>query len=297
VLIYPEGQTSAIRGDLIVRVVLRSDLTPIPQTVEIELRDAPETQALTEGSRIRAGRQELEFLIVKNAGSGDSGKTSGDQPVKTRSIVGLLASCAPIARRTQRSTVRYNAALGDIYRACGAQVRIESDFTVPVFACYKGMTPSFEVAKALQEEAGALVLENGRIAFRRLAELIKSDPVATLREDSTQSVESQFLEQHLVPFAFSTGPDAGFLTGRAEGGHGVLYRPRADVRILNNLGTALIMRRKVQSAFAPHVLAGMRFDVAGKPLVVITAAHCFEGGADGDGGQQYTRLWLGEVTK
>lgn len=296
-LVYPQGSDSALSGDLIIRVVLRSDLTPMPQTVEVEVRDSAQTRSIKSGSLIKVGRQGAEFLVVKNGSSGDMGRTSGDMAIKTRSIVGLLASCAPVAQRTQRSIVRYGASLGEIYRACGAQVRIDSDFTVPAFACYKGMTPSFEIAKALQEEAGALVMDHGRIAFRRLTEMLQAKPIATLREDSTRSMNSGFLEQHLVPFAFSTGPDAGFVTGRAEGGHGVLYRPRADTRILNNLGTALIMRRKVPSEFAPHILAGMRFDVAGKPMVVITAAHRFEGGADGDGGQQDTQLWLGEVAR
>lgn len=296
-LIYPEGQDTPIRGDLLIRCVLRSDLTPIPQSVEIEFREATETLALTEGSRIKVGRQGAEFLIIKNSPSGDTGLTAGEKPVRKRSIVGLLDSCAPIAKRTQRSIIRNSASLGEIYRACGAQVKIDSEFTVQNFACFKGMTPSFEIAKALQEEAGVLVLVRGRVSFRRLTELLKSDPVVTLREDSTESVNSEFLEQHLVPFAFSTDAAAAFVTGRAEGGHGVMYRPRADVRTLNNLGTALIMRRKLQSDFAPHVLAGMRVDVAAKPMVVITAAHCFEGGADGDGGQQYTRLWLGEVNQ
>ena len=292
-LIYPAGKDSALRGDLIIRAVLRSDLTPVPQSIELEVRESIDTQGLTTGSIVRAGRQSLEFLIVKNSASGDTGRTTGDQPIKTRSIVGLLASCAPIAQRTQRSIVRYGASLGEIYRACGAQVKIDSEFSVQAFACFKGMTPSFEVAKVLQEEAGVLVLEGSRVGFRRLS---KVAPIVTLREDSTQQVESDFLERHYVPFAFSTGPDSEFLTGRAEGGHGVMYRPRADVRVLNNLGRVLIMRRKVQSDFAPHLLAGMRIDVAAKPFVIITAAHCFEGGADGDGGQQYTRRWLGEIS-
>jgi hypothetical protein len=296
-LIYPEGRDSALSSALIIRSVLRSDLVPIPQNVELELRDTPETRLIKEGGIVKVGRQEAEFIVVKNAPSGDTGKTSNNQPVRTRKIVGLLASCASVAKRAQKSTIRYGASLGEIYRACGAQLKIDSDFTVPVFACYKGMTPSFEIAKALQEEAGALVMTRGRIEFRRLAELVKAEPIATLREDSTEAVESEFLEQHLVPFAFSTGDDGAFLSGRAEGGHGVLYRPRADVRILNNLGLALIMRRVVQSDFAPHIMAGHRFDVAGTAYVVITAAHCYTGGADGDGGEQYTRLWLGEVRK
>lgn len=296
-LIYPEGADSALRSDLIVRSVLRSDLTPMPQTVEMELRDTLDTEPIVNGSKIKVGREEAEFLIIKNSPGGDSGRTQGDRPVKTRKLTGVLAPCAPIIQRTQRSIMRYGASLGEIYRACGAQVTIERDFTVGVFACFKGMTPSFEIAKALQEEAGALVMVDGKVAFRRLAEMLDQDAAVTLREDSTEGVDSEFLERHKVPFAFSTDPTGALIETRAEVGRGVLYRPRADTRILNNLSTALILRRKARSDFAPHMMAGMRVDIAGRPFAVITAVHVADGGADGGGGEQYTQLWLGEVVK
>lgn len=296
-LIYPAGAQSSLRGDLLVRSILRSDLTPIPQTVEIEVRDTIDVEPLKQGATLRVGREAAEFIIVKSSPGGDSGKTQGDRPVKTRKIVALLASCVSIAEPLQRSVVRHGSTLGDIYRACGAQVRMESDFTIPTFACFKGMTPAFEIAKALQEEAGALVMSQGKVWFRRLNEMMEADAVATLREDSAQGVESAFLERHSVPFAFSTTPANALLTGPAEGGRGVIYRPRADARVLSNLATVLVMRRKVTSDFAPHIMAGMRFDIAQERYVVITAAHVFEAGADGDGGQQYSRLWLGKVVK
>lgn len=296
-LVQPSGASSSLRGDLIVRAVLRSDLTPIPQTIELEVREAIDTEPLKEGTTFKAGRDGTEFIVVKSSPGGQSGNTQGDRPVATRKLVGIIASCAAIARPLTRSVVRYGATLGDIYRACGAQVQIESDFTVPVFTCYKGMTPSFEMAKALQEEAGALVLREGKVQFKRLSEMLEAEASATLREDSAKGIESQFLQQHAVPFGFTTAPDNALQAGRAEGGNGATYRPRGDARILNNLATALIMRRKVESSYAPHLTAGMRMDIGEKRFVVITAAHAHDAGADGDGGRQETRLWLGELVK
>lgn len=294
-LIYAPGATAPIRGDLLVRAVLRSDLTPVPQTIEFEVRDTIDSTAIKTGALCRVGREGLEFLIIKETAGGDDGRTQGDRPVKSRQFVGILASCAPVASCLQRSIVRYSSPLGEIYRACGAQVRIDSEFTVSVFAAYKGMVPSFEIAKALQEEAGALVVIDGRVSFRRLADMTAQAAVVTMSESSAIAVESEFMERHAVPFAFSTNASGGFEMGRSESGRNVIYRPRASQRILNNLSTALIMRRKAQSAFAPHIMAGMRVDIAQKPYVVITAAHVFEAGGDGQEGEQTTRLWLGEV--
>jgi|GEM_PF-3807412 len=46
--------------------------------------------------------------------------------------------------------------------------------------------------------------------------------------------------------------------------------------------------------FTRLVLAGDLIEfVGGVPLVIITAAHVFESGADGGETNQYTRLWLG----
>lgn len=296
-LIYPPGSDIPLRGDLLVRSVLRSDLTPIPQTVEFEVRDTLDSVKIKAGAVCRVGREGAEFLIVKEHAGGDDGRTQGDRPVKSRQFIGLLSACAPVAEPLQRSVVRYGSSLGDIYRACGAQVRIDSDFTVSVFACYKGLTPAFEIAKALQEEAGALVVVNGRVSFRRLADMTQDKAVISLKEDSAQAIESGFLERHTVPFAFSTKADGGFEVGRSESGRGVVYRPRAAPRILNNLSTALIMRRKLQSSYAPHIMAGMRVDIAEVPYIVITAAHVFEAAGDGQEGEQTTRLWLGQVVK
>lgn len=296
-LIYPPGSDNPLRGDLLVRAVLRSDLTPIPQTVEFEVRDTPDSAGIKVGAVCRVGRERFEFLIIKKLAGGDDGRTQGDRPVKSNQFVGILASCAPVASCLQRSVVRYGSSLGDIYRACGAQVRIDSDFSVGVFACYKGMVPTFEIAKALQEEAGALIVTNGRVSFRRLADMTAGPAVISMKEDSTLAVNSDFIERHSVPFAFSTNAAGGFEVGRAESSRGVMYRPRATPRILNNLSTALIMRRKAQSSFAPHIMAGMRVNVADVPFVIITAAHVFEAGGDGQEGEQATRLWLGQVVK
>lgn len=296
-LIYPPGSDTPLRGDLMVRTVFRSDLTPIPQSIEFEVRDTIDSAKIKTGAIVRFGSELTEFVIVKESSGGEDGRTQGDRTVTGRQFVGLLASCAPVASATQRSVVRYGATLGEIYRACGAQIRIDSDFSVPVFACYKGMVPTFELAKALHEEAGSLVINKGRLSFIRLDDMAAVPVALTLRDDSAPSIRSEFLERHLVPFAFSTSASGGFTIGKSESGRWAVYRPRSPARILNNLSTALILRRKLQIAYTPGILAGMRVDIAQKPYTVITAAHVFEAGGNGAEGDQLTQLWLGEVVK
>lgn len=292
-LIRPADGGAGLGSDVVTRVILRTDMTPIPATIEIEARRIAQVERiLSEGQRILVGDAKGEFTIIKSQQVANNSPLQGEYPTSGLKVIGMLSSCEPIARRLQRSVIRENAPLGEIYRACGAQVRIGSDFNVPRFSCFVGMTPSFEVAKVLQEEAGALIYADGAVTYRRLGELIAQSAALTVPDAATEILSSDFLERHAVPFAFSTDAAGAIVSGRREASRGVHYQPRADQRIVNNLGQALLQRRKMRTAFTPSLQAGSRIDVGSSRMVVITAAHVF----DAIGGDQYTQAWLGELS-
>lgn len=289
------GQSQPLRGDVLVRAVLRSDMTPIPQTIEIEVRDVTETQGLAEGSLIKVGRELLEFELVKEGGQRADGYSEGSRTTGTRAFIGLLASCAALSRPQQRAVVRYGASLGDLYRSCGARAPILEDIQVPVFACLRGMVPTFEMAKALYEgSAGITCVDDGKIKFRRLADIAADKSVITMREDSAERTVTKFLEKYLVPFTFSTNASGSFLHGRIESGRTVIHRPFGTQDILNNMSSALITRRKIDSGFAPDIMAGQNVKLGGEKFTVITAAHAFTAGGRGSDGEQSTTLWVGQ---
>lgn len=295
-LIYPDGSDSPLRGDEVLRVVLRSDLTPIPMTIEIDSRKTTDSiAALKPDGLVSIGSGRIGMRLIKVVEQQGTGQVQGDRELAVIRATGILDLCAPIAQRLQRAVVREGSSLGEIYRACGAQVRIEQDFTVPTFACYTGMTPSFEVAKVLQEEAGALLYRSGRVAFRRLRELSQEKAAESLEAGQVQMTKSSFLERHAVPFAYTTDAAGRFIVGRRSDARGVLYRPRADGRIVNNMGVSLVQTAKYRAPLMPNINAGARFDVGGIPMVVVTAAHVFELGMPGEGQEQYSQFWLGEV--
>jgi len=156
------------------------------------------------------------------------------------------------------------------------------------------MTPSFEVAKVLQEEAGILVLNKGRIQFRRLQELVAADADQVINEDVAHLLESDFLERHAVPFGISTAADGGQIIASSEAGRSAVYRPRAVQRIVNNMSTALVQRRKLKNMLTPAFNAGTRVDIGTKRHIVVTAAHVCD---YQPGGEQFTQFWLGEVVR
>lgn len=294
-IVYPPGASKPLRSDLLLRAVLRSDLTPIPVTIEVTVRDTPDTASMREGAVFKAGRDLHEFLIVKRGGYTEDGNAQAGRNTGSRSYIGLLASCAPVADPLQRAVIRYGGTFGDAYRACGARAVIGSDIAIPVFVCLRGLTPSFEIAKALSESGGALVVnDKGGIDFKRLADLVAQKPVAKLREDSAEQVQSGLLERHQVPFAFSTDRAGLFVFGRSDAGRGIVYRPRGTTDILNAMRTVPIVRRKVASGFAPHIRAGDCIDVGAGRYFVVTAAHAMETNATGDAAQTST-IWLAQV--
>jgi hypothetical protein len=294
-LVYPQGASTPVRGDLLQRVVLRTDLTPVPATVELAFRQDRETEAIVKDSTVRIGPDQIEFLVVKVSDPQDGSPVQGTRTTGVVKAIGLLKTCAAIASPLQRAVVKEGASLGEIYRSCGAQVRIDSDFTVPHYSAFVGMSPSFEIAKALQEEAGVLVYKGGRIQFRRLAELRAEKAERAMGDEACEVIQSGLIERQEVPFGVTTSPTGAFVIGRRESGRFAVYRPRADQRIVNNMSIALIMRRKTRTSLDLTYNAGTRVDVSGRPHIVITAAHVLDKNENEGVTENYTRLWLGEV--
>lgn len=288
-----------LRGDLVTRVVLRTDLTPIPATVEITAKRTTETAAvLAEGQTVMVGGASIPFLILKTAGDKGSGVEQGGREVAEIKAYGILASCEALGRLLQRSVIREGSNFTEIYRSIGATALVDSDFAVPSFAAYIGTLPTPEIARVLQEEAATVYYSNGSIRFRRLADLMAQPATVTFPKDRTEEIAAGFMERHAMPFVFTTNPDGSFASTKRETARGVVYRPRADQRIMNNMSTALIQRRKLLQGLQPAWNAGMRVDVEARRHIIITAAHVYSTATnETDKGEQSTTLWLGEIVR
>lgn len=288
---------SPLRGDLVTKVIERSDLTPIPCTVELEALSTVETRAaIKEGAVVQIGADQTEYLIVK-AGMAHGEVQRGDRDADTIQAVGILNSCAALSRRLQRSIIREGSTFGEIYRSIGATAQVESDFAVPRFAALSGFIPTPEIAKVLQEEAAVVFFADGKVRFRRLTELVGTAAEITYPVDRFESMTSDLLERHSVPFVVTTSPSNEIVSTKRESARGAAYRPRGDTRILNNMGIALVQRRRMNQGLSPTVHAGTRIDIGGEPHIVITAAHIHMLGDDGGSGKELTQLWLGVLVQ
>lgn len=287
-----------LRGDLIMKVVVRSDCTPIPGTVEVTAKRTKETlEALAQGKVISVGGDGTEYLVVKVEVDQSKGLVQGDRELAYVKAIGILNSCEAIGRRLQRSIIREGSTFADIYRSIGASAVVADDFAVPAFSCFIGMLPTPEIARVLQEEAATVFFSGGKLRFRRLAELAREKARMTYPVDRTEELGSDFLERHAVPFAITTTPANAIINTRREAARGVVYRPRGDVRILNNVSSGMIQRRKLRESLSPDVNAGTRIDIEDAPHIVVTAAHVRAAPSEGEQLEEFSQFWLAEVIR
>ncbi len=291
-----KGPKDQIPGDLMYHWVLRSDLAPIPRSVEftVQLMDGL-AEKLAVGARIWTGREVLEYQIVKSEGIEMSAVVQGKDQVKGLKITALLASCVGISYVRERAVIRYGATLGEIYRACGTQVSIGGDFTVNRFVCLRGQTPSYGIARAMQDEAAALIFRDGRLSFMRLNDMMKQKPADDIGQtDSTNHIDSEFIERHTIPSFYSLADDGSFVMGDFDVVRDVAFIPYSDERTLRNASKVLVTRRIIPSDMAQQILAGDILKVGPDNFAVITAAHSM---IRKDGiTESNTKFWVGNTS-
>lgn len=296
ILTFADGKQ--IRGDLIKSAVLRSDLSPIPLTLEAEIRagDDGMDKKLAEGQLLSAGSGDA-LRIVQSSRVTDRA-VQGQREMTIYRITAMLDACQGAAYVRSRAIIKENASLAAIYKAAGATIKsVDADFPVPRFYCPVGDTPTFHIARALQEEGGAVRWKAGKLQFVRLGDLFKQTPVLNLPDNTSEDVASGFLERHSVPWFFSLNSAGQAVFGNRDKPRVARFSPFKDAQRLRNMTRCLVHRKTSRINLAGQIVAGdLIAYTGGAKLAVITAAHVFESGTD-DGGTQnaYTRLWVGSL--
>lgn len=295
ILMFDNGDQ--VRGDAIIKAALRTDLTPIPVTFEATLRADESVLAQTkEGMVLTTGQGDRLKIISRKPITG--GQVQGDRLQAAVELVAYLEACTPASYVLERPIVMENQPLHTLYRACGCTMRpMAQDVSVPRFVCMKGQTPTFMLARAVQEAGGAVRWKNGRLEFLRLADMLKAAPSMSIPSSATKGAESDFLERHEVPTFYSIADDGSIIYADSAKARSSSYSPRKSKMMLNGMGKVLVRRKEARIDFAGHLCAGDVIEVAGaKNLAIITACHYFASGTETGGAQQaFTKLWLGDV--
>ncbi len=293
--IYLSEHGDQLPGDVVVDWVSRSDLTPVPRSIEstVKLVDGLEKR-LTVGSKIWTGRERLAYRIVKANRAPPLGEVQGKSQQQAMQITALLDSCASLAEPRAQAVVLSKASFSSVLRACGAYAPITSDFSVPRFSCLRGQAPAYALATILQEEGAAMVLRSGKLGVMRLTDLAKQAPVDDIGQvDSSAKIESDFLQLHEVPTYFSVADDGSVQVGPSAQSRSAYFMPRGDMRQLRNASCVLVRNLTVDSLLCQHIQAGDVLRVTGRNYVVITAAHSER--YTNSAMESQSRLWLGSV--
>lgn len=289
-----------VRGDLIKAATLRSDMAPVPVTLEADIRAGDDSleldKMLAEGKTLEiSGGDKLHIVkSVRTAGR----TTQAEREVAAYRVTALLDSCLGAAYVRSRAIIKEDAALSAIYKAAGATLKaVDADFPVPRFYCPVGETPTFHISRALQEEGGIVRWRNGKLQFIRLPDLFTQEPVLTLPDNASDDVDGGFLERHEVPWFFSLDAAGQAVFGARDKPRVVRFSPHKNVQRLRNMTRCLVHRKTVKINYDARLGAGdLIAFTGGLKLSVITAAHFFSSGTD-DGGdsETYTRMWLGAL--
>jgi hypothetical protein len=287
-----------LRGDVLRRVVLRSDAIPVPVTLEAEIRvDDSIRNGLAEGKTIQAGMAKDNFYIIKSVRIVERA-SQGNHGIEYLHIIALLEACYTVAFVRDKAIVKEKATLQQIYKAAGASLKtIDADFPVDRFMCYVGESPSFHIARALQENCGLLRWKANKMTFFKLPDLFKQKTVMAL-PDVSQDIISGFTERHEVQSFYSVNEKGEFIYGNRTKARAARFMPHMTEMQLKNLTRCLVLRKIIKLYYSEELCAGDLISIeGGNPLVIITAAHVFTSGTDGGTAEQYTKLWLSELTQ
>lgn len=284
----------ALRGDLIRSAVLRSDAVPVPVSLEAEIRvDESLIPHLQEGKIITAGLAEDPFWIIKVVRA-NARQSQGQHGAESVAVTAILDPCHAVAFVQQKAIIKERATLQQIYKACGASIKaIDADFPVDKFSCFTGETPSFHIARTLQENGGIVRWKAGKMQYIRLPDIFRQKPIMTLSDNASQNVASGFIERHQIQSFYSIDDKGQFVYGNREKARWARYIPGKTEQQLNSMTRCLVLRKIAKIGYSETIAAGDVVAIAGgDPLAVGTAAHVHRTGTDGAGAEQYTKLWL-----
>lgn len=297
-MFYYHDETE-IDGGLIKLAVLRSDLAPVPETLEMDIRlDNANRALLQEGKDIYVGGGRAYRIVLAEV----SRRTAqqGVRLVETISVTAVLREMRPLTFVRDRAIWLEDATLTDIYRACGAELQseIKGDVTIPVYHCMVGDTPTFGIAKLFQESGGVLrVNSDGELEFMRLPAIFNQNPALYLPANVTEEITSGFIERHELPWFFSVNTGNDFVMGNNAKPRHARYIHGASEDVLRNMTRVLIQSKRARVDVNMSLCAGDCAELSdGTKLAVLTAAHHYGTGSDGGEVSQYTYVWLGALT-
>lgn len=283
---------SSIGGGNLISAIYRTDLVPVPVTLELVVKADGRLHDLLLVDKTLTTPKGVSLTIVKSQVINEQSIKAGKR-IAALHVIAVLSGCEALLGVTKKAVSLTNTSFDEVYRALGAKVRIKRDIKLASFVCLKGQMPTVAIAKALQKESAVIYSEQG-LSVIRLNELMNG--AATLFDKSAvQWIDHPNAIRHGNINYLSIDDNGSDILGTARAERSIEYYPRADNRELQNLRRILITKATITRQLDDRLDAGKLIVVDNKTLVTLTAAHKFESGALGGPAVMATKAWLAQV--
>lgn len=284
---------SSIGGGNLVSAIYRTDLVPVPVTLELVVRADDRLHDLLLVDKMLTTPKGVSLTIVKSQIINEQSIKAGKR-IAALHVIAVLSGCEALLGVTKKAVSLTNSGFNEVYRALGAKVRIKRDIKIASFICLKGQMPTIAIAKALQKESAVICHSEQGLSVIRLNELMIGE--ATLFDKSAvQWVNHPNAIRHGNINYLSIDDNGSDILGTARAERSIEYYPRAGNRELQNLRRILITKATITRQLDDRLDAGKLIAVDDKTLVILTGAHRFESGALGGPAVMATKAWLAQV--
>lgn len=293
-----EATGQIISAAQIIAATLRTDMVPVPVSLELSVQSTPELDAaITLGATLLVGDPAIAVTIVKVLPITTQSIKEG-RKVGGISCTAVLSGCQRMIEPTNRAIILSNTSFAEIFRACGCRLAVELDLPVSSFVCLRGQIPTTLIAKALQQESAVMFLRQGRLVFWRVSELLKEPPLLRYDPSAVQWEDNPVvLAKSKISF-FSVALDGSTIERPTPtASRPVSYYPKLSERQLMNLEKVLIRRGTMLRPMDQRLNAGVVLHIEDQVYVVLTAAHHFASGALGGASAMATKIWFANLEK
>lgn len=285
--------SSSIGGGNLINAIYRTDLVPVPVTLELVVKADDRLHELLLVDKTLTTPKGVSLTIVKSQIINEQSIKAGKRIAALHAIA-VLSGCEPLLGVTKKAVSLTNTSFNEVYRALGAKVRIKRDIKLASFVCLKGQMSTVAIAKALQKESAVICHSEQGLSVIRLNELMIGE--ATLFDKTAvQWINHPNAVRHGNINYLSIDDNGSDILGTARSERSIEYYPRADNRELQNLRRILITKATITRQLDDRLDAGKLVVVDNKTLVTLTAAHRFDTGVLGGPAVMATKAWLAQV--
>lgn len=284
---------SQIGGSNLISAIYRTDLVPVPITLELVVKADDRLHGLLAINQILFTPKNVSMTIVKSQVINEQSIKVGKR-IAAIHVIAVLSGCEALLGVTKKAVSLDNTSFNEVYRALGAKVRIKRDIKLASFVCLKGQMPTVAIAAALQKESAVICHNDQGLSVMRLNELMTGDAVM-FDKSAVHWIDNPNSVRHSNTNYLSIDDNGSDIIGSVRSERSIQYYPRADNRELQNLRRILITKGTITRQIDERLDAGRLITVEDKRLVVLTGAHRYDSGAFGGPAVMATKAWLAQI--